>query len=160
MRQLGRPIGNKQGEGVADMDGTQTLDSNRFVDVWNKQATRSEYYLCGYGVENNETNVGRLAADLVDSGANDITGTFRWVVYEDSDRDYIKSVGPTYTVAELEDSASASLRDKVMNPVRDPGAREDQHIALQLKVGATNDGNTIDTSSGSAQIEYTRLRQR
>lgn len=161
MGAVGATIGDSKTAAVGDMDGTATLDQDRFIDVWNQQATRSEYYHVGYGVGDSQTNVGRLYADLVDSGAVNIeAGEFRFVVYQDSDRDYPKAIGPTFSVAELEESASADLRDQTMLPVLNPGAREDQHVALQLKCAAANDGNTIDTSSGSAKIPFSRIFQR
>lgn len=161
------PVGDDVGRGrvddqLSDLNTGVTLSSDRFVDVWNRQASRSEYLALGKGVSNNVTNVGRFFAKLSDSAANTIDGgTFRVVVYEDSDRDFIKAIGPEFGVKESRDSADADRTDQLMLPLLNPGAREDQHVALQLKADADNDGNTVDEgNSTSFNIPFTAFRQR
>jgi len=147
---------------LGNLNTSVTLDQDRYVDVWNEQATRSEYFWLGAGISVNETNVGRLFANLTDDGANDVDGgSYRVVVYEDSDRDFLKAVGPEFGAQELIDSEGANRTDQIMLPLQNPGAREDQHIALQLKCDADNDGNTLDTANSTAvQIPYSAVRQR
>lgn len=160
---VGQDVGRgRVADQLSDLNDGVALSQDRYVDIFNVQASRSEYLALGKGVYNNDSNVGRFFADLADSGANDIdAGSFRFVVYEDSDRDFIKAVGPEFGVQEAIDSANADRSDQLMLALLNPGAREDQHIALQLKCDADNDGNTIDTGNSTAvQIPFTAFRQR
>lgn len=155
--------GSNSGRGEVAEEGdldAVTLDANTYKAVWSQTGKKSEFYWVGNGIENQDANVGRLYADIQstpDGGTtiNATSGTARFVVFEDPDMDYYKAVGPTFSLGDLRDAVADNRTERPMLANLNPGASEDEVIALEVK---GNDGETVSTDNCDVHIPYTALR--
>lgn len=136
------------------------LKEGEYITVAVKEATRKYWYSNGHDVAS------EMYADFVDSGANDVTGKMRFVVYESSRLDDIKvkngrrARGDTYDLGTLR---AADANDRQTWDDLDEqaiGAAQDEVVAIQIKVdNATNDGNTIDTGASTFHTPRTEYQR-
>lgn len=157
MQTAGVSAGRKKAVDESDLDDI-TLDTSNFKPIWFTAGTNSEKFWHGYGVENNETNVGRIHLDLQTTEPTDVTGRGRLVVFESEDMEFYKAIGPEFNLKTLREDVAESKSDKTMVPTYNPGANNDEVIALEIK-SSNADGETVEPSESDFLYQYTSVRQ-
>lgn len=149
-----------------DVD-TTTLSSDMYMDIISKTSTESAKYFLGHGANSrDDANAGYFFAELHATGngggtaGDDIDGTYRFVVYEDSE-DEVPVVGPTYPSGDLRDAVSANRTERPVLPLLVPGAGKDKSIAVQLEADSDADGKEVDgtQSNDDVGIPFTQRLQ-
>lgn len=150
LRPIGERYGSKDPSTTADLEDGRELTQHSFLPILLQQGTNKRYYHWGVGVENSDTNVGRLALDLQvaddTSGTNqaDAVGLARFAVYpDDPEKSEPKATGDTYTLDELRDLSTLNHRERDLFPVLYPGAAKDEYLALEVKVDASQQGQVV-----------------
>lgn len=152
-RQLS-PIGSRYGtkEPVTkdDLEDNRALTQHAYLPILMQKGTNKRYYHWGVGIENADTNVGRLSMDIRvaddDEGTNaaPAAGKARFVVYPDvPEKSEPKATGDTYRLDELRDLASLNHRDRDLFPVMKPGASKDEYLALEVKIDSSQEGMVV-----------------
>jgi len=171
-RQL-QPIGSRYGtqEPVqsSDLLDGRSLTQHAFLPIFEQQGTNKRYYHWGSGVENADTNVGRLSADIQvaddtdGTNAADAEGQFRFAVYpDDPEKSEPKATGDTYTLDQLRSWSADKFREKALQPVQKPGASKDEYLTAEVKIDASQEGKVLyaDGSSITAFMSEVKVGQR
>lgn len=135
--------------------------SDTYRDVLRRVSTESAKFYLGHGMRTrDDPNLGYMFADLKDGSTTpvDINGTFRFIVYADSE-DEVPVVGPQYDSRDMREAASDNRTERPALPLLLPGAGKDKAIAVQFKATSTSDGATISAANSSVLIPYTQILQ-
>lgn len=132
-----------------------------FEDTWRdiltQTSTESAKYYHGQGMRSrDDPNVGYMYADLQTSAPAAIDGTFRWVVYEDSE-DEVPIVGPSEDSRDMREAESDARTERPAMPLLLPGAGKDKKIAVQFRAASGSDGDEISASDSSVLIPYSSI---
>jgi hypothetical protein len=168
LQPIGARYGSKRPNTADDLIDDRTLSQHSFIPVIEQEGTSTRYFHWGVGIENADTNVGRLSLDLQvadDAGgtnAADAKGIARFAVYPDDPAiaDGPKAVGDAYTLAELRDLAALNHRDRDLFPVMKPGASQDEYLVLEVKLDASQDGQVVYAEGSSVTAPYSEVKVR
>lgn len=138
-----------------------TLREDAYVVLEDIESDNVHFYVHGYGRGSTENPSLKFAElDLVASGngtgsAGDaIEGELREVVYHDEEHERIKRVNGKYELDELRNPARS---EGVPVPEASVGAREDEHVVLEVKTTSGSDGVELDPTASSGSIPYTQI---
>lgn len=158
-RQL-TPIGSRYGSqepvSASDLIDNRVLTQHAFLPVIEQKGTNKRFYHWGSGVENADTNVGRLSADIqvadddAGTGAAAAVGTARFAVYpDDPEKSEPKATGDTYTLDQLRSWDADKFREKALQPVTKPGAAKDEYLTLEVKIDSSQEGMMVYAEGSS-----------
>lgn len=126
-------------------------------DILTQTSTESAKYYHGQGMRSrDDPNLGYMYGDLQTSAPAAIDGTFRWVVYQDSE-DEVPIVGPSEDSRDMRDATSLDRTERPAMPLLLPGAGKDKKIAVQFKAASASDGDTISASDSDVLIPYSSI---
>lgn len=162
---IGARYGSKEPNTKSDLEDGRSLTQHSFLPVLLQRATNKRYYHWGVGVEDADTNVGRLSMDIQvaddESGTNqaDAVGLARFSVYpDDPEKSEPKATGDTYTLSELRDLASLNHRDRDLFPVMKPGASKDEYLTLEVKIDASQEGKQVYADGSSITCPMSEVK--
>ncbi len=162
---IGARYGAKEPNTKSDLEDGRSLTQHTFLPILLQRATNKRYYHWGVGVEDADTNVGRLSMDIQvadDTGGTnqaDAEGQARFAVYpDDPEKSEPKATGDTYTLDELRDLASLNHRDRDLFPVMKPGASKDEYLALEVKIDASQEGKVVYASGSSVTAPMSEVK--
>lgn len=131
--------------------------SDTYRDILRKVSTESAKFYLGHGMRSrDDPNLGYMYADLQDGTPEAIDGTFRFVVYADSE-DEVPIVGPQQDSRDMREAADLNRTERPALPLMLPGAGKDKAIAVQFKANSASDGQTISAAESSVLIPYTQI---
>ena len=138
-----------------------TVFSDTYRDILRQVSTESAKFYLGHGMRSrDDPNLGYMFADLQsDEGADpseDIDGTFRFIVYADSE-DEVPIVGGQADSRDMRDAEDEPRTERPALPLLLPGAGKDKSIAVQFKARVASDGDEIDGAESSVVIPYTQI---
>lgn len=150
--------GNEQRFRVGDLK-EKTLDSDRYVPVFEAQGDTSTAYGPGYGPKNRDYAEGWSDLDLQNSSGSAISGKFRWEIYGDSAQEDLIATSSTFSAGGLRSAVSADRTNKRNMPAEQPIAGNDSYVVLAFKADSSSDGDTVSASNsnhdlGIAYSEY------
>lgn len=162
---IGARYGSKEPNTASDLLDNRSLTQHAFLPVMEQRGTQKRYYHWGVGIENAETNVGRLSMDLQvaddDGGTNQANakGLARFAVYpDDPEKSEPKATGDTYTLDELRDLSALNTREKDLFPVMKPGASKDEYLALEVKIDASQEGNQVYAEGSTVTAPMSEIK--
>lgn len=162
---IGARYGSKEPNTASDLEDNRELTQHAFLPVLKQRGTNKRFYHWGVGVENADTNVGRLSMDLQvaddDGGTNqaDAAGLARFAVYPDEpDKSEPKATGDTYTLSELRDLSTLNHRDRDLFPVTKPGASKDEYLVLEVKIDASQQGKVVYAEGSSITAPMSEVK--
>lgn len=164
---IGSRIGSKYPLTSDDLEDNRGLTQHAFIPILLQQGTNKRYYHWGVGVEDAETNVGRVSMDLQvaddDAGTNqaNAVGTARFAVYPDEpDRSEPKATGDEYTLAELRDLSSLNHRERDLFPAMKPGAAKDEYCTIDVKIDSSQSSKIVyaEGSTVTAPLSEVKIR--
>lgn len=165
---IGARLGSKEPVTADDLINGRELTQHAYIPVLLQRGSTRRYYHWGVGVENAETNVGRVSSDVQvaddDTGTNqaDGVGKARFAVYPDEPgRSEPKATGDAYTLDELRDLAALNHRERDLFPVQKPGAAKDEYLAFEVRIDSTQEGQVLyaDGSSITAPMSEVKVGQ-
>lgn len=134
-----------------------TVFDDTYRDVLRRVSTESAKFYLGHGMRSrDDPNLGYMFADLQDSTPAAIDGTFRFVVYSDSE-DEVPIVGPQADSRDMRDAVTENRTERPALPLLLPGAGKDKAIAVQFKADSGSDGATISAADSDALVPYTQI---
>jgi hypothetical protein len=158
---------NEERIGVDDLSG-KTLDSERYVPLWEEQSNRTEVFAPGAGPNDRNRGTGWADLDLSADGSgtgtagDTLKGKLRWEMYGDASREDLRRVSDTFRLSDLRGAVSADRTDKRLLPQLAPAAPQDGYVVLALKAADGNDGNVVDNSDTNSAddigVPYARIR--
>lgn len=165
------PIGNRFGTQepvtASDLIDNRVLTQHAFLPIIEQKATSKRWYHWGSGIENNDTNVGRLSADIQvaddDAGTNAAAakGSFRFAVYPDEPgQTEPKATGDTFTLAQLRSWSADKFRQKALFPVLKPGASKDEYLTGEVKIDASQEGQMVYAEGSSVTAFMSEVKVR
>lgn len=159
MTLVGAAVGSPQRIKSGDLNG-KTVDSDRWVNLFEAQSSKTVKYYAGYGVDNRQGNAGFEDLDLQNATPNPIDGEFRWAVYRDANMDDLVATAAIGKSENLRSAVADARTEKPMDGVKNPGAGEEGYIVLEFKADAGSDGMTIDpaASGDGIGVPYTVIR--
>lgn len=141
----------------SDLDNV-TLQSGEWITVWSTEVKADTALFWGFGPRNRQAADATFAyLELLANGSGTgtdgdvISGDVRYAV-QDSTGDDIRR----REWNDLDDLADAQAQDRterIMQPELQPGASEDKHLALQVKVEPSQDGVVVGNDSNS-KVHY------
>lgn len=138
------------------LNGVSVL-SDTYRDILTRTSTESAKFYLGHGMRTrDDPNLGYMYADLQTATPAAIDGTFRFVVYADSE-DEVPIVGPSQDSRDMREAASDARTERPALPLLLPGAGKDKKISVQFKALAANDGDVISPADSSVLIPYTQI---
>jgi hypothetical protein len=163
---IGARYGSKKPHTASDLNDGRSLTQHSFIPILEEKGTSTRFYHWGVGIENNDTNVGRLSLDLQvaddTSGTNQANaqGLARFSVYPDDPEiaDGPKAVGDTYTLSELRDLAALNHRERDLFPVKKPGASQDEYLVLEVQIDASQEGQVVFADGSTVTAPYSEVR--
>ncbi len=162
---IGSRYGNKEPNTAADLEDNRNLTQHAFLPILLQKATNKRYYHWGVGVEDADTNVGRLSMDIQvaddDAGTNQANakGKARFAVYPDvPDKSEPKATGDTYTLSELRDLAALNHRERDLFPVMAPGASKDEYLTLEVKIDPSQEGKQVYAEGSSVTAPMSEVK--
>lgn len=153
-----RARGNEQRFTSGDMK-EKTLDSDRFVTVFEQSGDTTSAYGPGYGPDDRDRAEGWSDFDLQNAAGNAVDGKYRWEIYGDSSKEDLIAVSSTFTAGDLRSSVAADRTNKRNMPAEQPLAGNDSYLVLAFKADPSNDGDSLSASNsaydlGVAYSEY------
>lgn len=143
---------------------TVSVLSDTYRDILTEQSTESAKFYLGHGVRSrDDPNLGYMYAELLADGTGTATdgdaidGTFRFVVYADSE-DEVPIVGGQQDSRDMREAVTDDRTERPALPLLVPGAGKDKRIAVQFKAANASDGNVIGADS-NVLIPYTQILQ-
>lgn len=136
-----------------------TVFDDTYRDILRQVSTESAKFYLGHGMRSrDDPNLGYMYGDLKDNSATpvDVDGTFRFVVYADSE-DEVPIVGPSQDSRDMREAASDPRTERPALPLLLPGAGKDKAIAVQFKSTSADDGATLSAANSSVLIPYTQI---
>lgn len=163
---VSRTFGTKKPTTASDLEDNRQLTQHSFIPVLEQRGTSTRYYHWGYGMENDNTNVGRLSLDLQvaddDGGTNqaDAVGRVRFAVYPDDPEiaDGPKATGDEYTLGELRDLSNLNHRERDLFPQFAPGASQDEYLVLEVKIDASQEGKEVYAEGSSVTAPISEVK--
>ena len=153
--------GTQQTFTEADLNTVSVL-SDTYRDILSVTSTESAKFYLGHGMRSrDDPNLGYMYASLLADGTgtgtdgDEINGTFRFVVYADSE-DEVPIVGPSQDSRDMREAASDARTERPALPLLLPGAGKDKKAAVQFKAVDADDGEVIAADS-SVLIPYTQI---
>jgi len=165
---IGARYGSQEPVTTDDLIDARQLTQHAFLPIMLQQGTNKRYYHWGSGIENAETNVGRLSADIQvddDGAGTGVTagkGKARFAVYpDDPDKSEPKATGDTFTLDQLRSWSADKFREKALQPVTKPGAAKDEYLALEVKIDSSQNGmyTNVENSSITAFMSEVKVGQ-
>lgn len=162
---IGARYGTKEPNTSADLEDDRALTQYTYLPILMQQGTNKRYYHWGMGVEDADTNVGRLSMDI--QVADDAAGTnaaaakgkARFAVYpDDPEKSEPKATGDTYTLSELRDLAALNHRDRDLFPVMKPGAAKDEYLTLEVKIDPSQEGQVVYAEGSSVTAPMSEVK--
>lgn len=148
--------GSQQTFTEGDLNEVSVL-SDTYRDILRRVSTESAKFYLGHGMRSrDDPNLGYMFADLQTSTPSNIDGTFRFVVYADSE-DEVPIVGPQQDSRDMREAASDARTERPALPLLLPGAGKDKAIAVQFKADSASDGATISAADSNVLIPYTQI---
>ena len=134
-----------------------TVFSDTYRDILRKVSTESAKFYLGHGMRSrDDPNLGYMFADL-QAGADDpIDGTFRFIVYADSE-DEVPIVGGQADSRDMRHAESEPRTERPALPLLLPGAGKDKALAVQFKAREASDNTAISAADSSVVIPYTQI---
>jgi len=162
---IGARYDSKSPHTASDLEDGKSLTQHAFVPILEEKGTSTRYFHWGVGIENNDTNVGRLSLDL--QVADDVSGKnqanaqgiARFAVYPDDPEiaDGPKAVGDSYTLNELRDLAALNHRERDLFPVKKPGASQDEYLVLEVQLDASQEGKVVYADGSTVTAPYSEV---
>lgn len=157
-----RPIGargNEQRFTADDLKDGKTLDSDRYVTLFEVQGDTTTAYGPGNGPRNADHASGWSDFDLQDVNGNAIEGKYRWEVYKDSSKEDLVATSSTFTDGDLRSAVNSARKDKRNIPGEQPVAGNDSYLVFAFRASASSDGAEVsaqnsDYDLGVAYSEY------
>lgn len=153
---IGARYGSQEPVRSSDLIDGRSLTQHAFLPVFEQRGTNKRYYHWGSGVENADTNVGRLSADFQvaddTDGTNqeDAKGSFRFAVYpDDPEKSEPKATGDTYTLAQMRSWSADKFREKALQAVQKPGASKDEYLTAEIKIDESQEGKVLYAGGSS-----------
>jgi hypothetical protein len=147
-----------------DLIDNRVLSQHSFIPIFERQGTNKRYYHVGTGIENADTNVGRLSADIQvaddDGGTNQANakGVGRFAVYpDDPEKSEPKATGDHYTLSELRDWAALNTRDKPLLPLMAPGASKDEYVVFEVKIADSQNAMRTYAEGSTISADLTEV---
>lgn len=164
MTNVGSAVGNKKHVEADDLADAKVMDASTYLDVADAQSNESFVYQHGYGTAHYEDNRGNAFADIKvtpDGGTtvNDAEGTLRLVVYEDSTKEIVRALGPEFSLRELREAKAEAPSDRPTIPQKNPAARPDRHVAWQVKIDSSQDGQELYAAGSTVFLPYAEILQ-
>lgn len=162
-----RPInanGNEQRFRVEDMNDGKTLDSDRFVTLFEEQGDTNTAYGLGHGPSNRDYAKGWSDYDLqVDDGTGTIEpaqGKYRWEIYRDAAKEELVAKSATFSAGDLRSAVAADRTQKRNIPAEQPLAGNDSFVVLAFRAAPAQDGYTVSAadSNDDLGIAYTEYK--
>lgn len=146
-------------------DGT-ALRSDEFTRIFEEQASKTRFLFPGQDNTNRQIgNIGDYFGDI--QGTNDggstyeqVQGHLRIEVYEDERLENLKAVGPKISLRALRNAETESLMDRPIQTLANPGAAEDEYIAISVKTTSAYDGYALSAANSSFQYPLTEVDPR
>lgn len=163
---IGARYGSQEPVRSSDLIDGRALTQHAFIPVFEQRGTQKRYYHWGSGVENADTNVGRLSADIKvtpDDGTtvNDAKGDARFAVYPDEpDQSEPKATGDTFTLAQLRSWSADKFREKALQPVTKPGASKDEYLTLEIEIDESQEGQELYAEDSSLTSFMSKVKVR
>lgn len=162
---VGARYGSKEPNTSSDLIDNRQLTQHAYIPIFQQQGTNKRYYHWGVGVEDADTNVGRLSMDIQvaddDGGTNqaDAEGKARFAVYpDDPQKSEPKATGDTYTLDELRDLSALNHRDRDLFPVMKPGAAKDEYLTLEVKIDQSQEGMVTYTEGSTVTAPMSEVK--
>lgn len=134
-----------------------TVFADTYRDILRNVSTESAKFYLGHGMRSrDDPNLGYMFADLQNDAAAEIDGTFRFIVYADSE-DEVPIVGGQADSRDMRDAESEPRTERPGLPLLLPGAGKDKAIAVQFKARQASDGEEISAADSSVVIPYTQI---
>ena len=141
-----------------DLNDGVTMNAGNEITIYSRQVPSDKVYYHGAGRESRTS--GRRAfvyADLRNEANEPIEGDLLGVVTDSEQR----HAHGEYEIADLETLREAVDDDRTerpMQPIVAPGARDSQHIELQVRAASGSDGETFDRSNSTVELYFTDVR--
>lgn len=153
---------NREQISSADLiDGT-TMDSSRYVPIFEQQGNKKTAYGAGIGPDDRDRGEGWSDLDLKDNSTTpvDINGKLRWEVYDDPEQENLIAYSRTFRSSDLRAAVSESRTEKVNVPAQAPLAGDDSYLVLGMKVDSGNDGDVLSAanSDNGVGMAYSRYK--
>lgn len=155
--------GSQQTFTEADVNNVAVL-SDTYRDILRRVSTESAKFYLGHGMRSrDDPNLGYMYAELLADGTGTgvdgdaIDGTFRFVVYADSE-DEVPIVGPQQDSRDMREAVTDARTERPALPLMLPGAGKDKAIAVQFKSTDASDGAVIANDS-NVLIPYSSILQ-
>ena len=136
-----------------------TVFDDSYRDILRRVSTESAKFYLGHGMRSrDDPNLGYMFADLQNDAteAEPIDGTFRFIVYADSE-DEVPIVGGQADSRDMRDAEDEPRTERPGLPLLLPGAGKDKAIAVQFKARAASSEETIDAAESSVVIPFTQI---
>lgn len=162
---IGARYGTKEPNTSSNLEDNKVLSQYAFLPILLQRGTNKRFYHWGVGVENADTNVGRLSLDIQvaddDGGTNqaDGEGIARFAVYPDEpEQSEPKATGDKYTLEELRNLSNLNHRDRDLFPVMKPGASKDEYLALEVKIDPSQQGKQVYAEGSSVTAPMSKVK--
>jgi len=164
---IGARYGSQEPVQSGDLIDGRSLTQHAFLPVFEQKGTQKRYYHWGSGVENADTNVGRLSADIQvaddadGTNAEDAEGKARFAVYpDDPEKSEPKATGDRFALDQLRSWSTDKFREKALQPVQKPGASKDEYLTFEVKIDESQEGKVLyrDGSSITAFMSEVQVQ--
>ncbi len=150
--------GNEQRFTAQDLT-EKTLDSDRYVTLFDIQGDTTTAYGPGFGPDDRNRAEGWSDLDLRNEDGDRIEGKYRWEVYQDSAKEDLIAKSSTFTDGGLRSAVEASRTDKRNMPAEQPVVGNDSYLVLAFRASPSSDEETVSASEtdydlGIAYSEY------
>lgn len=155
---------NREQVAASDLEDGKTVDSDRFVTVFAEQGNKKTAYGAGIGPNNRDAGEGWSDLDLKllddSSAVVDATGTLRWEVYDDPERENLIAYSRTFRAANLRSAVQDSRTDKVNVAAQQPLAGEDSFLVLAYRATDAETGYTVSAGDSAVDVgmAYSRYK--
>lgn len=130
----------------------KTLDSDRYVPLFERQGDTTTAFGPGYGDTRVNGDSGWSDYDLQDSNANAVEGKFRWEIYRDSSKEDLIATSSTFPANDLRSAVSADRTEKRNIPAEKPAAGNDSYLVFAFKAKQAHDGATVSQSNSNSDL--------